>query len=564
MRYTVQREIMEMIDAFGVENVIRNLELVRDSAEIVKNKIDEIMDLGCELLDDNKMVPVNAILTSPTQVGKTKYIIDSISRRLGSGDIFVISCDNSLVQMSQMMSRLAENGIVANVIGKVTPTVVAKMLSENKSVVIVMLNNSSQIGKLRTLYNKVRMLVSLKRNYFFHDEADILSKTDVGVDLSDSKVAISHREWDAFFNTVSNSMVNTTRFWISATPENCSTIAGITGGKIVVLPNAIGYRGVSDHVNWGGEFDAVSDEIERIRPLDNGEVILYCVDRKNLEQESLCKRISCEFKCVTLNFNGKSAVLYKCGRLVNGMIDGTDSISSILDKTRSLCSGFPMAVVGFLLMNRGVSFVGSGLNPPTATVMFYKGGVGAHMVGLAQRFGRITGTSRPDLDRRVVYCSTGIYSDYVAYLSNQKVAFDNLRSDETMCEIIKRCGGLKLGRDLDRPTLKRVNKKFSEIGVIGDGRGVGIGVVDMDLDKMKRMVSSWSVVSNNTAIAKLFRRMISCDGKLESGVVRDIIGDGPLSAMTLESHSRDWRFVFRKDSRYHYIREEALNYYNTL
>jgi hypothetical protein len=455
-----------------------------------------------------------------------------------------------------MINRLRTSGVSAFDLLELTAPSVSRMIKGNLNVVIVMMNNSSQISKINTLFNRIRVLVKVKRNYFFHDEADTLSKTDTSFEISESSVAISHREWALFFENVSKSKVPTTRFWISATPENCSSIARVTGGRIIVLPSVENYRGVSDNVNWSGDSECLKNEIDRIRILDNGEVILYCVEKRVADQDGSAKEISRNYGCVCLSYNGKSAVLYKCGAVVSGLICSDDSVSSILDRTRELCSGYPMVIVGFLLMNRGVSFVGSGINPPTATVMFYRGGGGAHMVGIAQRFGRITGTSRPDLNRRVVYCSSGVYTDYCNYLSNQQLAFRNLEGGGTLCEILKREGGIKLGRDIDRITLKQVNLEFGSIGngvVRGDR-------VDMDLDKMARLVDSWRGSRNGTAVARLFRRMLENGGKLLSCNVRTFFNtEGPYNALT-NGHTSDHSLVFRKDSTFHYLRDEVADY----
>ena len=83
----------------------------------------------------------------------------------------------------------------------------------------------------------------------------------------------------------------------------------------------------------------------------------------------------------------------------------------------------------------------------------------------------------------------------------------------------------------------------------------------MPLDeKMVRLVDSWTNINNSTNIAKLFKKMVENGGELERELVKEIVGDGPMSAMTSPNHPRNWSFVFiRKENGYH-LREEVMKY----
>jgi hypothetical protein len=420
------------------------------------------------------------------------------------------------------------------------------------------------IGELRYVNDPTRYI-------FFHDEADMLNKSDNVMDLANGKVPLSHRSWVGLMDILEKSCIPTNRFWISATPENCSSISRITGIDIMVLPDNTNYRPVSGFTSWSPDDenaeDALSGEIERIREIGvefAGEVILYCVDRKNEEQDEMAREISAKYNCVTCSYNMKSMLLYFDGSVVTRVIGSKDDIATVLDKTRVLCisENAPMVVVGYNLLSRGVSFVANGHNPPTATVMFYSGGVSSHVVGLAQRFGRITGTSRPEITRRMVYCLPGVYSDYSGYIANQKLVWDALVSEENreldICSILMKCGdAVKINRPLDRPTLGTVNSAFGKVGSVSSDSDSDS---EWDSDKMQRLVDSWQVDGNNTAIARLFRRMLGCDGnKMESEIVKEIVGVG-LHNLTSSNLNHGYDLVFRKQGRYHYIRQEVLSY----
>ena len=109
----------------------------------------------------------------------------------------------------------------------------------------------------------------------------------------------------------------------------------------------------------------------------------------------------------------------------------------------------------------------------------------------------------------------------------------------------------KLGNGLNGKKVKMTNTP---------NRNYVMEDIDMDLEKMMRLVDSWLNVNNSTDIAKLFRKMVENGGKLESDLVKETLGDGPTSAMTLPNHPRNWSFVFKKENGFHYLREEVFEY----
>jgi hypothetical protein len=194
--------------------------------------------------------------------------------------------------------------------------------------------------------------------------------------------------------------------------------------------------------------------------------------------------------------------------------------------------------------------------------MFYSGGNATHIVGIAQKFGRICGTSRPDIQRRVVYCADSVYEDYKSYLKNQEQIFKKLSGagmEMTMAEILAESGqALPVRRSLDRPALKIVNKEYSSSSSSTAGSDSD---TEYDTNKMHRLVDSWKSGSNNTAVARLFREMIASDGnKMESTLVREIVGANSYGAVAGRNTSLYWNLIFKKEGRHHYIRREVLSY----
>lgn len=573
----IDRYLESMIQIHGGANILdRILKFTNNDKkkEEANKKISEFMNIDGDVIDSNKRMIKNAIITSPTQMGKTKYVIDACKLNENTGKLIIISCDNIRIQLSQLKARLTEENVINFNINNVSAPVVCGRLKNKKSVVIIMMNNHSQISKLTKLIIKMKFIKNPTRYVFFHDEADTINKTDIVVSeaYSDRSIGISHRSWANLMDMIENSLIPSNRFWISATPENCSAISKIIGKDIIVLPHDENYRGITGHTNWDlkNDLNPMSHfkyEIERIRDIGvgrAGEVILYCVDRRNKLQDEISKTLSTDYNCVTCCFNMNASMIYFNGLPIRGLINKRDTISTILEKTRDFCASrnSPFVVVGYNLMNRGMSFVAKGESPPSATVMFYSGGVTSHVVGLAQRFGRITGTSRPDLNRRHIYCSDGMYKDYLNYLKNQEMAWNSLgleaNKEIDVFKILKNMGDNAnlLIRPLDRPTLCTVNKEYRRIGSFFKRS------IDINDGKMKRLIDSWSDPNNSDEIAKIFRRMISNHGRLEHRLVLQALGDGPTSAMANPSHPRDYHLIFRKENGYFYIKDQVHVYLN--
>jgi hypothetical protein len=62
--------------------------------------------------------------------------------------------------------------------------------------------------------------------------------------------------------------------------------------------------------------------------------------------------------------------------------------------------------------------------------MFYLGSDSTNAVAIAQRIGRITGTSRPDINKRVLYTRDKIFECYSSYLKNQETIYNILKNTE--------------------------------------------------------------------------------------------------------------------------------------
>lgn len=543
--------------------------------EDLQNRLGEQINSPNITIRQRKQQAKNYILTTLTQGGKTKSIIDCCVNEIYSKKLIVISCDNLKDQLEQMTKRLERENIVVYTIKTLTHANLEHNLNNGKSVVMVILSNDSQIKKLHDFITHIPIYKKPSKILFFHDEGDMMNKADDLEDLNDKEISKSHRRWVNLINCLENSNAPVCRFWVSATPENCSHISRITGKDIFVIPLSERYRGISEHKTWSPDQidsnESIRFEVERICSIKSREVILYNVDRINSEHEKKAEEFSSLFNCITVTYNMKQAKLYKNGRPYRGvMISKKDSISEILEK---LTDKGPIIVLGCNLLTRAMSLVGLRRHRPmTATVMFCSSGKSSHVVGTTQKFGRICGTSRPDISRRVIYCSDRMYSDYNAYLKNQELVFSKLANpyykDMTMAEILDDCEySHSLKNKLDRPILKNVNSEYS------DSTDSGIGserVLDTNTDKMKRLINTWRRPNATSCVSKIFKEILDNGGYLVSTRVMEIVSNNTADGSYYTnltaplSNNNTWGLVFRKDADSHYIRGEAIDYINTL
>jgi hypothetical protein len=221
-------------------------------------------------------------------------------------------------------------------------------------------------------------------------------------------------------------------------------------------------------------------------------------------------------------------------------------------------------------MGRGMSFVGKGKNPLAATVLFHKDTASITAVSMTQKFGRITGTARPDLNIRKVYCTDKAFQDYKTYLENQEAIYSQLKThpELNMTEILKLVDSKVLGRKVDRKNLYKVNNEYKE-GAEHSIKNENNNQEQQEPqeDKMKRLVESWSKPTNDTDVAKLFREMISRGGSMPSAEVKTLIkNQGAYSCLTniLQTENRCWNTVFLKYENNHFIKQEAQDYYNEI
>jgi hypothetical protein len=170
--------------------------------------------------------------------------------------------------------------------------------------------------------------------------------------------------------------------------------------------------------------------------------------------------------------------------------------------------GSPIIVtIGMDLMARGISFVSSekAIDTVAATTMIYKPGTTMHAVGLCQTIGRITGTARPDLQRRL-YASKSVIENFINYNENQKQYLKEISRNENVVtnEIMKTIElNKKLSRPMDRKKLglKPMYKSESETESESESEGKIDGV---DLKKLNKWMNE-KLNDNSLVVVKMVR-----------------------------------------------------------
>jgi hypothetical protein len=525
---------------------------------------------------------MNCIITAPTQVGKSEATKTLIEQSFGLNVPVIVTTDNKTDQQEQLYYRL-RNGLygadvtLIKVIDKDFGIVLDKCIEQkNKRFVIFCMDNNTQIRKLKKElgYLSIKKYFDIEKIMLIHDEGDCITK-DLEIDEIKSYQAKSHKEWIELINDLKTGNIDVKRVFVSATPDNCMMLYNITNTDIINLEIPINYKGWKDIIYNTLDDDLnikylLKNEVDRIISESSLEVILYCAERKITGgQNIILESLGSELPCTVHTYNGDGI------NVIFNTNEKSDKFSKELEKykikfTRQDCKftvkkisirkfytickkigEVCIVTIGKDLICRGISYVGEDSEKPFASsVMFYKPGTKMHNVGICQTIGRITGCARPDL-KRVLYANEDIIENYKNYNINQEKYIKRIKEniDINSIETINNLEFNKLSRPLDRPKLKL------KINMIDDE----VDEVEIDVDKMARLIDSWKNVNNSTDIAKVFRKMIENDGKLESNLIKDMIGDGPMASMTLKHHSK-WNLVFRKENGFHYLRDEVLEY----
>jgi hypothetical protein len=501
--------------------------------------------------------------------------------------------------MEQISGRMSNRRINHLLLSKITTTKsgllskkylkqMKSIFNEEKRLVLVLLNNNTQCSKLSVVVKALLSEITITKYQAIHDEVDLISKSDINDTITADETAKVHKTWISHFNDIKvcKTLKFVKRIWVSATPENCSLIHEVKARDVFILPTTPKYRAQSRYSEWRNNILQVRAETRRIKDLGSKEAILYCTSRLNADHEKMGEILSRDTDCPAISYNGSGIRVYKRG------IHTETKTCNISDAMRDLESDYdgPVIIVGHALMSRGISFISSRRSekPLTATVMFYEGTETVYAVSIAQRIGRITGTSRPDIKRRKIYCSKEIYKCYRNYLKNQVKIYETLQKEENkdrlVSDILKEdfLDLSEIGRSLDRKELPVANLNYNECSsrklivadsaYESDSRSSSETEIEYEFDnnKMKSLIKRWTTPGNVSAVAKVFKKIYRAPGKrLPSSEVKEyltVLGKDASACNNLcnTNHYSKWCTVFELLEDNVCIKQEACEFASSL
>lgn len=442
---------------------------------------------------------VNGIITAPTQVGKSQATKELIQECFRQNMPVIVSTDNKTDQLEQLYNRIEADLAGADVrmlkvgdkgFGEDLKNVVGM---ESNRFVIFCLDNAVQIEKLITTLVNVHVrndggLSMVKKICVIHDEGDVVSKDNETIQLNEEQAA-SHRKWLELFTVLKMRMgeISAKRVFVTATPENCCMLYDIQAPNVIKLEvprTYTGYRDIS-YINLPDDLaiaEVLAGEVSRIKETKSNEAILYCIDRKKSNgQDIVLKSLSTLLDCIVHTYNGDGIRAHVSSPLFSKVLDEervvyhkSGNFYNIkgkhisIRKFYSICQKMgetAVVTIGKDLICRGISYVSEDkLRPIAASVMIYKPGQSMHAVGLCQTIGRITGTARPDLERKL-YAPRDVFETYISYNKNQEKWISEVESSNKGNVSRMVIDGLVFEhvykRSTDRPKLK-LNMNFKK------------------------------------------------------------------------------------------------------
>ena len=529
------------------------------------------------------------MIWAPTQVGKSEATRHFIQECFEKNVPVIVSTDNKTDQCEQLYYRtlMALDDVdveLYKVTDKKLVQRLSKCLDTNKNFVIFCLDNSSQIEKLEKVFKELFIdgkLDITPKVALIHDEGDIITK-DPDTDIIKSNQGLSHKMWLGLVKTLQKT-IDLKRIFVTATPENCCMLYEIQTVDVMCLDVPSNYIGYKDIVyqELSDDIDSVlRKEVKRIKTEKNGEVILYCIDRKiTTGQEVVLARLGEHLKCTVCTYNGNGiSVIFRSSKRCSMFKKELQDLNKIyqcedkqvwikkltIRKFYKLCKlvgEICIVTIGKDLISRGISYVGEDLdNPLTATTIIYKPGTSMHAVGITQTIGRITGCARPDLKRRV-FAPSDVIDTYKRYNENQEKYISQLEnnSGRSTKDVIDSLEFKKIKRNIDRPKLK------SKVTMNWETTSVDEFYED-NQERMKELVNRWW--GAKTIIGQILKYVFD-NQKVSEKDLKDFIKSLGATERTwytdLHTPNKNYKLAFYRDSsRYTCLTKETRQHINHL
>lgn len=461
----------------------------------------------------------HALITAPTQVGKTNSIKGLVKKCLRRGIPVILSSDNKTDQQLQMYTRLTTelgqekiNFIMYENRSKFSKKF-NQCVKEGETPIVFCLDNYSQIQNVSEVTFR-KFLNFYEKIVIIHDEGDVVTRNDSGYENTEEASA-SHRSWVEYINDLEKVGTAVKRVFVTATPLNCLSHYEIMPEFIINLTppeSYVSYRDIQ-FVNQDTDRLVLYDNfVNRNRENDEYAACLLVMNRRVNAHLDLLESFSesLDYPDVFIHTYNSKGIHFEKYLPLEGKYDfalneqtGYYTIKNCpISELYSIvkANGYrTVFTIGMDMISRGISFVGKDFDDPiTATMMVYEPSGTLHNVALNQTIGRLTGTASPDLDRTLV-CTPEVYHEYVSYNRNIEYTFQNLE-EYSMLPIENR-------RALDRPVVKLQNHY-----------GFRTPETDEDytdeesIDGVKlRLLRKWCKEVNETVMSRVIYYMLDCD-----------------------------------------------------
>lgn len=581
------QEIAEMLSNLNVNN--RNEMNVRNFAEKIINKENKKETKYIKLLES---FSVNALITAPTQVGKSAATREFIEACLSQDIPVIVSTDNKKDQCEQLYSRIkndlcGKQVTMMQVSNKQFNNTLKKCLkNDNKKIVIFCLDNSSQISKLidcLKIQSYEKGFKTIKKIALIHDEADIITKDKDILKINEDQ-AESHQKWLELVEFINLTNLNLKRVFVTATPENICMLYNLESPDLIKLEIPSSYTGYKDieykDISKDDNIkEILQKEVKRIKGDLTNEIILYCIDRKiiNGQDDSLWE-IAENVDCIVNTYNGNGIAVIindiKKRDLFRKELKSKDidyyrdeNYFAIRDlsirKFYTICKKIGencVITIGKDLISRGISYVSEDeKNPMTASIMIYRPGMALHCCALTQTIGRITGCAMPSLKRRL-YAPKEVIETYISYNKNQERYIKEIQDTKDMKltkDIIKQMTFEKIKRSVDRKKLElKMNMKKEEQEVVID-----------EMDRMKDLVNMWW--GKISIIGKILKFVYDNENGVNEKDLKELIeecGSKDVNKMYhhLTTKTKEYTLVFERKNNITNLKQEAREYIDEL
>ncbi len=395
-------------------------------------------------------VPGDILLTSLTQVGKTRVMIKGINACIMLGKLVIITMDNFKDHLEQTMSRIkleidypdtvfieTSDKCIDGTNDKKWIDDYSRAISSRKPAIIFALNNKNRVKQI------LKFLQIITRQYqidlvIFHDEGDLVIK-DTCSEFSEKQPRV-HQEWTRVQQIIKdNPSSQLCRIFITASPETCCVVYSIKECRIYNIEPCSEYTSPMD-IEWAHNSE-LHEECKRITNLKGS--LLYKTSLECFDHEKILEQLMIEIPWAVIHtYNGQKTLLYI-----------PDTYTTIFEKIsleqsknnpricimpnnipiRKLYSIFEqeqvslVITIGGVLLSRGISFV-SESGQFCALGMYYIVSKDTHCTGMLQSIGRLCGNVRPGIKRRLL-SEEKVFQNYKLFIETQSSFLKNIQDD---------------------------------------------------------------------------------------------------------------------------------------